>query len=224
MFGAIVTLAGSANAPGLLLVRFTTTPPAGAFAVSVTVTVAVCPELTLEGDSPRAATTTPETTGGLIVNVPVLALEFSVAVTVAVVCAEVGLERMTNEPLAEPAGIVTLIGTTALLPVLERLTVVPPAAAGPPSVTVPVALCPPVTVPGAIVRSITCRGFTFKVAAAVPLSAAVMVTAVGVVTVAVLTVNVPVVCPAAIETAFDANVATVGALLANCTTAGPIGA
>jgi len=186
-------LAGTGNAFGLLLVRFTTTPVDGAFALKVTVTVAVCPELTFEGDSPTAAITTPDTTGGLIVSVPVWLLEFSVAVIVAVVWAAVGLDLIRNDVLAEPAGTVTLTGTTALLPVLESVTTVPPVAAGPPSVTVPVAFCaPPVTVPGAIVRLVTCSGLTVSIAVAATFNVAVIVTEVDDVTGAVVTVNVPV--------------------------------
>ena len=53
-----------------------------------------------------------------------------------------------NVPLVCPCGIVILAGTVAGALLLARFTSTPPAAAGAASVTVPMELCPPVTVVG----------------------------------------------------------------------------
>ena len=50
--------------------------------------------------------------------------------------------------LLAPAGTVTLAGTAAAAWLLESVTWAPPVGAGPFSVTVPVALAPPVTLVG----------------------------------------------------------------------------
>src|SRR5208282_345236 len=155
---------------------------------------------------------------------PDLLLPLSVAEIVAVVGDATGIEPIGNDVIMVPAGTVTVVCTVALALLFARVTVVPPAAAGPPSVTVPVAPCPPATVPGATVRAITCRGRTVRVAVIGLFNVPVMVTAICEVTVVVITENAPVVWPAANEMLDEANVATVGALLESWTTAGPRGA
>lgn len=72
---------------------------------------------------------------------------------------------IVNVALVVPAGMVTLTGTcaTAVL-LLWRFTSAPPAGADPFSVTVPVELFPPTTVPGVFVKPDSVTAFTFKVA------------------------------------------------------------
>ncbi len=80
-----------------------------------------------------------ETTGGLIVRTLDMALPLSEAEIVLIVCICTGFDVTAKDVLVEPAGTVTFPGTDALELVFERVTVVPPEAAGPPRVTVPVA-------------------------------------------------------------------------------------
>jgi len=63
VFAGTSTLAGAGNAVELLLESPTVSPPAGAFPVSVTVPVVVCPETMLAG-----LKTSFETTAGLTVS------------------------------------------------------------------------------------------------------------------------------------------------------------
>ena len=80
-----------------------------------------------------------------------------------------------------PAGTVTEGGTdAAAVLLLVRVTATPPAAAGPLSVTLPVALLPPVTVAGLTLREVRAGGFTVNIAVWVALPyAAEIVTAAG---------------------------------------------
>ena len=130
---------GSGNAAELggMLVRLTVVPPGeGALAFKVTVPVTICPELAFNGFILKVREVT---AGGLIVSVLTLRLPLIEAEIVAGVWTDTGLDPTVKDMLVLPAGTVTVRGTVALLLVLERFTVVPPAGAGPPSVTVPVA-------------------------------------------------------------------------------------
>ena len=104
-------------------------------------------------------------------------------------------------------------------------TVSPPAGAGPLSTTVPVTICPEATLLGLIVTLVSTGGFTVNPAimAALPAAEAVMFTfppdAVG----NVLTLNVPLDCPAAI-TNVAGTVARVVSLLTTLIVDPPAGA
>jgi len=67
------------------------------------------------------------------------------------VCDTTGVVVMLNVAEVCPAGMVTDAGTWAAALLELRVTVVPPAGAGPVRVTVPVELVPPVTVLGVMV-------------------------------------------------------------------------
>src|SRR3989442_15046462 len=67
---------------------------------------------------------------------------------VAEVDAVTALVVTVNVTLVAPTGTVTLAGTEAAELLLDSVTCAPPAGAGPPSVTVPVELLPPVTLGG----------------------------------------------------------------------------
>src|SRR5271170_341490 len=136
VFAGYVRLAGTGNAAGLLLTKLTISPPGGALAFRTTVPVTACPEVAFNGLKLNVIA---ETTGGLIVRMLDFTLALSVAEMVAVVCVPTGAEITANDALVVPAGTVIAAGTTALVLVLVSATAVPPATAGPPSVTVPVA-------------------------------------------------------------------------------------
>lgn len=119
----------------------------------------------------------------VIVKVSLLLTWFVVTVKVVVVA---------------PLGTVTVAGTWASPPLLERLTVTPDGPAAWPIVTVPVLVLPPITVVGFSESELTVFGLTVIVCVTdVPLPVAVIVTVWVDVTGRVVTVNVPVVAPAA---------------------------
>ena len=75
-----------------------------------------------------------------------------------------------NVAVVEPAGTVTLAGTVAVeVRLLESVTTIPPAGAGPVSVTVPVDGLPPCTLLGLRVRADIVGALTVKVACRVVL-------------------------------------------------------
>jgi hypothetical protein len=95
------------------------------------------------------------------------------------------------------AGMVTLDGTIAAELLLDRNTTIPPAGAGPSSVTVPVEEPPPVTPDGLNVSDISVGGtMTIDADWVTPLFAAKMLTEEDVATAAVVAVNVALVAPA----------------------------
>ena len=104
--------------------------------------------------------------------------------------------------LVLPAATFTLTGTVAIeVELLERLTTVPAAGAGPESVTVPVEGEPPLIVVGLSVRKLSVGAVTVSVAVRVVLpSIPLIVTEVFVDTGLVATVNVAVVAFAATVT------------------------
>src|SRR5467141_2360713 len=134
-----------------------------------------------------------------------------------------------NVALLAPAATVTLAGTvaTAALP-LMRDTTAPPLRAGPLSVTVPVGDCtPPVTLVGFSVSEErvgrACGSTVSEAVLVTPAYDAEMVTGVDAVTALVLTVNVPLLAPAAIVT-LAGTVAVDVLLLERETVAPPAGA
>src|SRR5437016_2232860 len=130
--------------------------------------------------------------------------------------------------LVAPAGMVTLEGTEAkpgLL--LERETTVPPAGAGPLSVTVPVEDCtPPITLDGFSVNEerVTCGGVTVSEPVLfAPPKDPEMVTVVDATTARVVAVKLALPAPAGTVT-LAGTAATPGLLLERETTAPPLGA
>src|SRR5579859_319764 len=123
-----------------------------------------------------------------------------------------------------PAATVTDVGTvaTAVL-LLARLTTAPPAGAFPARVTVPCEAAPPVTVAG-LTLSVLNAGVTVSAVLCVaPLYVALIVTAVVVVTAPLVTLNVPLVLPAATNT-LAGTPATAALLLDSVTVIPPAGA
>lgn len=121
-----------------LLVNATTSPaePAGPF--RVTVPVALFPPMTVTG-----ANVTETIARGFNVRIAVFEVAPRVAVTVTevdVVTAAVCREKLA---MVAPVGTSKVAGRVAEEGLAERLTVVPPAGAGPVSVTVPVTWSPP---------------------------------------------------------------------------------
>lgn len=134
--------------------------------------------------------------------------------------------RMVKLALVAPAGMVILLGTLARLELLRKDTTIPPAGAGPLSVTVPMALCPPQTAVGLIVSDckLTAAGFTVSVAwRETPFAEAVIVTLVVLETALVDTVKLALVAPAGTVTLVG-TVATAVLLLVRLTTNPPCGA
>jgi hypothetical protein len=109
--------------------------------------VELCPPVTLVGFKLTPTIVPVDGPDGFTVSVvPKLLAEVAVMVALCTLPTE---EVVTVKfTLDWPAAIVTLAGTAATPLLLERLTNTPPAAASEPSVTVPVELCPPVTLVG----------------------------------------------------------------------------
>ncbi len=133
-----------------------------------------------------------------------------------------------NVALLAPAATVTLAGTVAVdVLLLERVTVAPPAGAGPLSVTVPVEGDPPVTLVGFSVSKESvggaCGSTVSEAVLVTPAYDAEMVTGVDAVTALVLTVNVALLAPAATVT-LAGTVAVDVLLLERVTAAPPAGA
>ena len=131
-----------------LLRNCTTTPPAGAGPLRVTVPVAVLPPQTEVGLIVSDWSATPDE-GGLTVRVAVRETPPADAVIVTLVALETARVEMVKFALVAPAGTVTVLGTVAtFVLLLLRLTTNPPDGAGPLRVTVPVLLLPPTTLVG----------------------------------------------------------------------------
>src|ERR1017187_9892974 len=171
------------------------------------------------------------------VSVAVFVTVPAVAVIVTV-CVDATLDVViVKVAVVLPWSTVTVNGTEATRTVLDfRTTTCPPANAGPDSVTVPVALAPPLTCVGDTVTLCNCPtvcGFTVNVAFCEPTASyvAVMVTVRAAVTAEVVMVNVAVVwpegtltepCACAMELALDVTVMVapeVGAALPSVTVA-----
>jgi len=123
----------------------------------------------------------------------------------------------------EPAGIVTLAGTTALGEFDEIVKAAPPGPAWPLSKTVPVADIPPRTEEGEMVNPLIEAGVIVRLAVfVVPARVAEMFANVAAVTPDVVTVNVAVLEPAATVT--DAGTVAAALSEANATDIPPAGA
>ena len=152
---------------------------------------------------------------------------FSVAVMVAS-RESLAVVVMVNDAEIAPLGTTTCDGTATPVVFDESATAAPPAGAAPLNVTVPVALEPPITVLGEMLRLCTERasvaaGFTVSTACREPLSVAVSVTERLDVTAKVCTIIFAVRAPAAIKT-LAGSVATLVLLLANATETPLVGA
>jgi hypothetical protein len=198
-FAGTVTDAGIAgSAAGLLLVKFTVSPPIGAFPLSTTVPAVICPETTLVGLKVSIATT-----GGLTARAAEKVLvgdAILVTVIFAISVESTICGAMLKVPLLFPAGIVSvpMVGVAAFMLSLVKLAVTPPVGAGPVRITVPTDCVGAVTEPGAKKNDEMVGGITVRVAGTFKLEPelADTVTAVDANTLAVVTVNVPMVLPA----------------------------
>lgn len=137
---------------GLLLVKTTVTPPAGAAQASVTVAVGLAPPITeladmlIEVTACGGRTVSAELWDGPVVEAVMVA-------RVPVLTAVVDTEKIAN---VAPAGTVTVTGVDATAPLLlDSFTVVSPEGAGAERLTVPVTDVPPTTDPVDKVRAVT---------------------------------------------------------------------
>ena len=183
-------------------------------------------EVTLSPLRPVAVTVSAAVAAGVTVSAFVRVTPAALAVMVATVDAVTPTVLTVNSALVAPAATVTLAGTVAAALALESATLNPPAGAADVNVTVPCADVPPVTLVGLTetADSEAVGGVTVSVAVFVaPPDVPVIVTGVDALTAAVVTVNVPLVAPAATVTVAD-TVATAVLLLDSVTTAPPVGA
>jgi len=167
---AVVAPSATVTLDGVCALAFTTTPPAGAGPVSVTVPVGEVPLGTELGEIVSCVGT-----AGTTVKVAVAEMLSKLAVIVGAVL--VGTATVTTENVAvvAPAGTVTLVGGTALGSLEVKVTTVPAANAGLLRVTVPVEDVPPVTEVGDRVKLVGAGGVTVSVAVAeAPLAVAVI--------------------------------------------------
>lgn len=156
-----VTLDGIV-ALGLPEDKATTDPPVGAGASRVTVPIEVAPPRTEVGSRVTLASADEGVIASVVVAVAVPNLAVIVA-EVAAVTVDVVVVKVANE---EPAGTVTLAGTTALVLLEVNETAAPPEPACPVNVTVPVEDLPPRTDGGAIATLRSVAGVTVRVAVA----------------------------------------------------------
>ncbi len=217
---ATITFTGAGNAPGLLLVRLTVSPPAGAIPVSTTVPVTICPETALVGLKESIVTTGASTVSAADMKVPLGSVAVMFAFALAVTASVVTL----NVPLVAPAAMFKLAGTVAApVLLLISVTVKPAGAAGPLRTTVPTEPVPPVTEFGLSVNAVMTAGLTVKVALLLlATSVAVTVAIFAVATPTVVAVKVCDVLPAGIITL--AGTVTDGSELLKETVIPPVGA
>jgi len=134
------TLAGKGNA-ALLLTMATTAPPAGAAALSVRLSVAAEPPLTLAGDTDTELSVGKGAAGVIVMPaVWVPPLYFAMIVT--------GVDEETTAACADtiadiaPGGTANVAGNENAALLLESVTVAPPAGAAALKVTVTVSVAP----------------------------------------------------------------------------------
>jgi hypothetical protein len=142
-----VAVSGTRAAAVLLDAKFTTSA-VGVTALSVMVAVELArPPRTDVGLSVKVLNVTDATTG-FTVRVVVLLTPSDDAVITAGVVAVTDVVVIAKVADVAPAASVTDAGTTAATELLVSVTTTPPAGAGEPSVTVPVAAVPPLTLTG----------------------------------------------------------------------------
>ena len=217
---ATITEAGTGATIASPLLRLTVSPPVGAFPLSFTVPVVICPEDMLCGLKDSIVTT-----GGITVKPPPDAPPLgNVAVMVTGVLLATGSEVAVNVPLLADPAILKLAGTVAALVLLLISVMVKPAVgAGPLRTTVAMDELPPVTELGLNEKDMITGGFTVKVPLALlEPSVAFTITFVAVGTPVVVAVNVPVVLVAA--TVAVAGTVTDGSPLLRDTVIPPVGA
>lgn len=128
----------------LELVSVTTTPPAGAAPLSVTVPVTPAPPTTDDGLTDTDLRET-EAAAGFTVSAAVLETAPLVAVIVTAVTAVTAVVFTVKVAVVAPAKTVTLAGNVADALLDASVTTKPPAGAADDRVTVPVLAVPPVT-------------------------------------------------------------------------------
>lgn len=201
---ATVTVAGGVATPEFEEDRATESPPTGAGPLMVSVPVEDDPPVTVVGFSVSETSA-----GGLTVSVADDAVPpFTEALMLLVAVALCPNEVTMKVVVVAPAGIVAVAGTVATLVVPESRVIARPAAgAGLEIVTVPVEGVPPVTVVGFRDRPVTVGAVTVRFADCAPAPVPAVIAKVAfVATGTVVTVNVPVVAPAA-TVAFPGTVA-----------------
>jgi len=155
---ATVTLTGKVAIVGLALERVTTTPPAGAATVSVTVPVDVLPPINEVGLNARVER-------AVIISTADELPPAYVADIVTEVNAPAAAVETVNVAVLTPAPTATLTGTVAaLVSLLDSETRAPPAGAGPLKVKVAVKVLPASTVVGFKTTEDGVGGLTVSVA------------------------------------------------------------
>jgi len=138
-----VTLAGTKTGEPLVH-SWTTVPPEGAGLLRVTVPWADSLVATTVGITDTEATAG----SAMTVTVVVTLVPFENAVIVPCVVAATKFVVTGKVAVVDPAGMLTLAGTKAGEPLVQRSTVTPPAGAGTVRVTVPVVESPATTAVG----------------------------------------------------------------------------
>lgn len=211
---ATVTDAGTVAVEALLL-RVTTAPDGPAFPLRVTVPIAGLPPVTVDGFSAKF-----DNEAGVIVNIPDWVVPMTVPEIETLVVEPTPLVVMVKLAEVCPAGTVTEDSVDAAGPLEDSATDVPPAPAGPASVTVPVEGVPPTTEEGLSVSDRMPAGLIVRVADRNwPFRAPVIVAEVGVLTPPAVTVNVADVWPAG--TRMKPGVGAAALLLVRTTLAPP---
>ncbi|MFN7987706.1 MAG: hypothetical protein U0529_09555 [Thermoanaerobaculia bacterium] len=217
---ARTTDAGIDAAPEGLLVSVTVVPELGAFPVSVTVSVAPVPPLTIVGETLAALIAGADT-----VRVAVFDTPPAVAVSVTVALMPTGFVVIAAVVVFVPGATVTEAGSVAaFVSLLVSVTVVPVLGAFPVRVTVSVAPVPPVTLVGETLAAFIAGAVTARVAVFVTPLRTALITALALVGWGtVVTVKVFVFAPEATVTD-DGTVAAALFPLLRVTTFPPVGA
>lgn len=140
---AIVMVVGTGSAAVSVDVNATEMPPVGATDARFAVRRTCLPPMTF-----AALATSVESAGGLTVSVAVLLDAPSVAVMTGETTLATAVVETVNVAEVAPCATVTEVGTVAAALLDASVTTLPPAGAGPVSVTVPVDVAPPATVEG----------------------------------------------------------------------------